>query len=275
METWQVSQGEAPSYTVTINDASGNPVPYTGTEALSGAVWAGNDQEPLFVATVTWYNAAGGQVVVALPAAQTAGLAVGLYRFRLLVTDAAGPHDAYESRVYITAAPGAAALRPTYITAADVRKVASWIDDLQDADNQEAGFLDQCADARDWLDEIILRNYRGGNITLLGYHGLALDAWYTGGVRRTSLANIWLKTALQNNQLLITPRIKRVQALYAAHLIAGDNISKGKQFLAMAARYRMEANSLLIATTAELCLSGDGFTPNVPINFSTTNTLFG
>ena len=84
----------------------------------------------------------------------------------------------------IIAAAETAVPRPTYITMVNLRKIAPWIDDLQVPDST-SGFDDACADSRDWLDEMTLRNYRGGNVSLLGYHGFALDAWYTGGGRRT------------------------------------------------------------------------------------------
>ena len=94
------------------------------------------------------------------------------------------------------AAPGTSfTASPTYISITDVRAIAPWIDDLITPDN-DTGFDTQLADSRSWLDEMILRNYRGGNVSLLGYHGFALDAWYTGGGRRTSLTNRWLFSAL-------------------------------------------------------------------------------
>ena len=64
-----------------------------------------------------------------------------------------------------------------------------------------------------WLDENILRNYRGGNVELLGYHGLALDSWYTGGTRRTSLRNMFILDLLQNNGLIVTQRTKDICAI--------------------------------------------------------------
>ena len=126
----------------------------------------------------------------------------------------------------IIAAAATGTPRPTYITIADLRKIAPWIDDLQVPDSHE-GFDDPCADSRDWLDEMTLRNYRGGNVSLLGYHGFALDAWYTGGGRRTSLTNRWLFAALAANQLLVTPRVKNVCAYYALSRICESLITKG------------------------------------------------
>jgi hypothetical protein len=135
------------------------------------------------------------------------------------------------------------------------------------------GFDDQLADARDWLDEMILRNYRGGNVSLLGYHGFALDAWYTGGGRRTSLTNRWLFGALKANQLLVKPRVIQVCSYYALSRICESMITKGGMYAQLAARYRLEAESLLASTTVEIDVNGDGF-GEVPINFSSTNTLW-
>ena len=168
--------------------------------------------------------------------------------------------------------PIAATPRPTYICVVDLRTIAPWIDDLQVPDST-SGFDDACADSRDWLDEMVLRNYRGGNVSLLGYHGFALDAWYTGGGRRTSLTNRWLFAALAANQLLVTPRIKNVCSYYALSRICESMITKGGMYAMFAARFRLEAESLLASTTVEIDVNGDGF-GEVPINFSSTNTLW-
>ncbi len=175
--------------------------------------------------------------------------------------------------IEILAAPGVSFTpRPTYISITDVRKIAPWIDDLQVPGNN-TGFDDQLADARDWLDELTLRNYRGGNVSLLGYHGFALDAWYTGGGRRTSLTNRWLFQALAANQLLVTPRVKTVCAYYALSRICESMITKSGQYIALSARFRLEAESLLASSTVEIDVNGDGF-GEVPINFSSSNTLW-
>ena len=172
----------------------------------------------------------------------------------------------------IAAAGTSFTARATYITLIDVRKIAPWISDLQVPDDN-SGFDDQLADSRDWLDEMVLRNYRGGNVSLLGYHGFALDAWYTGGGRRTSLTNRWLFAALASNQLLVTPRVKQVCAYYALSRICESMITKSGQYVALASRFRFEAESLLCSTTVEIDVNGDGF-GEVPINFSGTNSLW-
>ena len=75
------------------------------------------------------------------------------------------------------------------------------------------------------------------------------------------------------NQLLVTPRIKNVCAYYALSRICESMITKGGMYAMLAARYRLEAESLLASTTVEIDVNGDGF-GEVPINFSSTNTLW-
>ena len=50
-------------------------------------------------------------------------------------------------------------------------------------------------------------------------------------------------------------------------------ITKGGMYAMLAARFRLEAESLLASTTVEIDVNGDGF-GEVPINFSSTNTLW-
>ena len=256
---------------------------FADTDTLAATVWAGADETPLLTPAATWIASTKGQVQVTFANTDTAALAVGQYYLQAFATRPAqvGPPVVPArttallprgTSLEILAASGTSVPRPTYITITDVRKIAPWIDDLQVPDNR-TGFDDQLADSRDWIDEVTLRNYRGGNVSLLGYHGFALDAWYTGGGRRTSLTNRWLKAALVANQLLITPRIKNICAYYALSRICETFITKSGQYVALASRFRFEAESLLASTTVEIDVNGDGY-GEVPINLSSTNTLW-
>ena len=50
-------------------------------------------------------------------------------------------------------------------------------------------------------------------------------------------------------------------------------IVKSGQYVALASRFRFEAESLLASTTVEIDVNGDGF-GEIPVNFSSTNTLW-
>jgi hypothetical protein len=268
-----------PEQTVLITGppASAASGSFLSTDVLTASVWAGSNELPLLTPAASWISAPDAQFQISVQNADSLSLAYGVYYLQTYAVRAGTPPRTTAllprgTSLEIIAAPLAAVPRPAYIGIADLRKIAPWIDDLQVPDSHE-GFDDPCSDARDWLDEMTLRNYRGGNVSLLGYHGFALDAWYTGGGRRTSLTNRWLFAALASNQLLVTPRVKQVCAYYALSRICESMITKSGQYVALASRFRFEAESLLASTTVEIDVNGDGF-GEVPINFSSTNTLW-
>ena len=275
----ELVQGTARDFPFQVTNPDGTTPTgiFLSTDVLTASVWAGSNEVPLLTPAASWISAADAQYQVTLQNTDSAGLAYGIYYLQAYATRAGTPSRTTAllprgTSLEIIAAPIADTPRPTYISIEDLRRIAPWIDDLQVPDSHE-GFDDPCSDARDWLDEMTLRNYRGGNVSLLGYHGFALDAWYTGGGRRTSLTNRWLFAALAANQLLVTPRIKNVCAYFALSRICESMITKGGMYAMLAARYRLEAESLLASTTVEIDVNGDGF-GEVPINFSSTNTLW-
>ncbi|MGO8903892.1 MAG: hypothetical protein ACLQU5_36985 [Isosphaeraceae bacterium] len=268
-----------PEQTVLIAGTPGSTASgsFLSTDVLTASVWAGSNEVPLLTPAASWISAVNAQIQVSLQNADSLSLAYGVYYLQAYATRAGTPPRTTAllprgTSLEIIANPAATAPRPAYISITDIRKIAPWIDDLQVPDSH-MGFDEQLADARDWLDEMTLRNYRGGNVSLLGYHGFALDAWYTGGGRRTSLTNRWLFAALASNQLLVTPRIRNVCSYYALSRICETMITKGGMYAMLAARFRLEAESLLASTTVEIDVNGDGF-GEVPINFSSTNTLW-
>ncbi len=265
---------------------------FLDSDVLRAVLWRGAADAPVLTMTgadCAWISSANAQFTIVLHAADTALLTRGVYYLEATATrgsDVAALLPA-GTTVTLTDTPGADAVRPTYIDVRDIRRIASWIDDVQ-APGNETGFLEQCADARDWLDENILRNYRGGNVTLLGLHGMALDAWFTGGTRRTSLRNPFILNLLKqgpatitppNGGLIVTARCRDVQAYYALHRITEGMITKGTQYAALSARSLHKAHALLCAYTAELSVGGaidyaGSLIANIPINFSSTNTLW-
>jgi hypothetical protein len=270
MQTFIAPQGIDTPLVGQIVDGSGNPVVYTGMETLAGEVWAGDDQPDLFTFVPTWQTAGSGIWSGTIAGTHTTSLAPAIYRLRIKVNGA----DAQDAVLQVIWSPGTAAVRPTYVTIRDLRKEANWIEDLQNTEQHQAGFADECADSRDWLDENILRNYRAGFVSLLGYHGLALDSWFTGGNRRSQLTNYALRGWLAANLLMQTPRIKKVCTLYTLHQICKQQIGVGGKWPALAGMYRHQCNALLAGTTAEIDLAPQDGIPDIPIAFSAVNTLF-
>jgi len=259
---------------------------FEGTDVLTAKLWQGASDLSLitFSTPPSWISAANAQFQISFNNSDTSGLPLGVYFVQCTATRNGRSASLlpFGSTVTLQAAPGSSTARPTYCTVVDLRNIAGWIDQVG-APNSETGFLEQCADARDWLDESILRNYRGGNVELLGMHGLALDAWYTGGARRTSLRNPFILNLLQTNCLIVTARTKKICAHYALSQICEDMIQSAgnpSRYQGMAARHRSEAQRILTTYTAELCINNavDSYgnpLAAIPINFSNTNTLWG
>jgi hypothetical protein len=275
----ELMQGTARDFPFQVMNPDGT-IPsgiFLSTDVLTASVWAGLNEIPLLTPTASWISASNAQYQITFQNIDSASLAIGTYYLQAYATRAGTPSRTTAllprgSSLEIIGQPLTAVPRPTYISVVNIRRIAPWIDDLQVPDST-SGFDDACADSRDWLDEMTLRNYRGGNVSLLGYHGFALDAWYTGGGRRTALTNRWLYAALAANQLLVKPRIIQVCSYYALSRICESMITKGGMYAMLAARYRLEAESMLASTTVEIDVNGDGF-GEVPINFSSTNTLW-
>lgn len=273
MAPWTAYQGLNATYQATFNDDTGAPITFAGTETLGGYVWGGGSLAALFNLTPTWATPSAGTVNCTVPGTNTASLAPDTYYGILTVVLNGATVPAFNFTLNVLATPGTTAARPTYITSDDLHSVAGWIDDLQNLEFAKAGFADQCADARDWMDQNILRNYRGGAITLLGMHGVALDAWFTGGPWRSSLDNIYIRQQLTLNTLMLTTPIKKAMVYYALSCICEGMIAAGGDWAKRQAYYQQKAYQTLAGTVAQLDINGDGV-PEIPINFSSANSIY-
>jgi hypothetical protein len=264
---------------------------FLSADVLSAIVWQGAADVPILskaAPDVAWISATNAQFSIAFHPSDTVNLGQGVYYIEASATRGADVADLLPeaSTLTLTATPGLTTPRATYVTIADLKKTAAWIQDIQ-APGNETGFLEQCADARDWLDECILRNYRGGNESLLGAHGVALDGWFTGGARRSSLRNIYILNLLKGGPaaapstggLILTSRAKDICAYYALHRVMEGMITRGGQYPALSSRMLAKAHQLLTCWTAELNVAGavdygGNLIASIPVNFSSANVLW-
>lgn len=276
MISLELAKGTSRDFSFQVRKADETPATgvFLGTDTLAAKLWPGGDLPSILSPTAAWIDANAGTWQLVFNDADTAAVSPGIYYVQATATRSTRSVNLLPegTTLEVLAVPGTGLARPTYITITDLRRVAPWIDELQPPDSQ-TGFLDQCADSRDWLDECVLRNYRGGNVSLLGEHGAALDGWFTGGGRRTSLTNRWIKAELDASHLLVTPRVRQICAYYALSRICEAMLTRGNQYYGHAARFRAEAESLLASTVVEIDVNGDGF-GEIPVNMSSTNTLW-
>lgn len=263
---------------------------FLDSDTLSATVWRGSATAPVIskaMPDVAWISSSNAQFVINWYPTDTAGQAAGVYYVAAQATRGTDVADLLPEGSTLTLfdTPGTASPRPSYIATSDIKRLAPWILDVQ-APGSETGFAEQLADARDWLDENILRNYDGGYVSLLGEHGVALAAWSTGGARRSSLRNPWILQLLQQGPavangaggLIVTTRTKDLCGYYALHRVCDAMIARGSEYPARSARYRAMAERLLVSYTAELSVAGavdqwGNLLAQIPVNFGTARTL--
>lgn len=270
MNLWQTTAGSGCVNTITIKDGSGNPLVMTGTESLVCEVWAGGDQAPLFTSTPTANTPASGQWDVAILPAQTTGMGPG--RYSVIVKYSDGTSDAWYGDLEITNSPGSSTPGKVYGSYADMLKVASWVARVQ-SDADESQFLEQRVDARAWLDDILLKSYRGSFYGQFDELSMALGSWLGGGQRRSTLSSQWLREQLDNDALIIRTDILKAVSYKAASDVGLNQIGFDAKLAAKGAWCLQMAEAIATNLVAELDTDGDG-NPDCSIPVIASNTLF-
>jgi hypothetical protein len=243
-----VYQGDGFSLTVTLRDSCGSLLLdiYDGSEPLAAQVWPGDDLAVAFSPAVAWLDAAAGTLTVSGTGDQTAALAPGDYPGRVRITDGAETYTAYEFVLPILPAPGSAEARPVYCTLDQLRRHGRTVLAEIQAEEDQAGFREQRADAREWFEEILHAHdpdrHRSRRSPLL---------WTTRGTGNGLGRNRWLAEKLADEALILTSKVIEINACYAMSLIARNKPEES-------ARFEHRANELAKTLVAELDLDGDG-----------------
>jgi hypothetical protein len=259
LPTLSVDSGAANAWTITITaEATGLPVEgYTGSEVLAADVWPGDDRPALFHPSMSWVDATAAKVLLTILPAQTAALAPGRYQVRASIT----PGDGH-LRVFFAAwldvkgSPGTATARPTYGTADEMLRLAPWLTTLQ-AETDQSNFAEALADAREWLDGIILERWAG--LYAAGDFLRRQDTfqWTTPGDVAPAP---WMRDALAAGGLIVRPAVTRICALYAIAEACEPQLGKaeGTSYQALGRRKRYQAEQLVRSLRAEVDTNADG-----------------
>jgi hypothetical protein len=241
---WEIASGSAESLTLDVKDQNGDWITtYTGSESVSGVVWAGDDRASLFAPTVAWENpfvSATPKIVISVSAIQSAQ-SPGRYRLRLTVAGVI--RDV--GWIRITAAPGATAAPKVYCTFDEMRIYGgSWVDDLQ-TDADRVGFEEQRARARTLIDDQIISRATTG-------------AFGSGGDYVSRRATV--KGYLDADGLSQTSQLKEIAARYALALIAGGQVGADKAgvYAEQSAYQRWMAETMLRQFVALIDTDADG-----------------
>lgn len=282
IETLTADQGEVKEYDVSILDGNDQLVTYLGTEPLTLLVWAGDDQVPLDLVDswAAWVGGPTSTVRIRFGVADTTSWDPGTYSGRLRIQDGADLVGAYSFRLALSAQPGIAVAGKTYCSLDDMRRIARWIEDLQDASDR-AGFAEQRELARAWLDDAILAAYRPDlrwtGSTPNDPHFSPTRFGY--GLYGDLPPDKWLRNQLDNDYLIVYPWVKEATARYAVAMVCESLLGEGGRrtsYQDVGSYNRNMANHLLEGRVAEIDLPNavgfrDGW-PEIWVRLGTKST---
>ncbi len=271
-DNYSLSQGSALALTLTLRDASGNPVVgWQGNETLATVVWPGGTHPASFAPATAWIAPAAATVSIAIAAEDTANLDPGRYQLRTTLTPPGGdPVDCYGCTLDVLAAAGVTPPDTTYCDYADLLKYGrTWLRQLQ-TDDDEAGFSEQRHRARTWIEDLAHAHFRVAAMTMV----IGSQAF---GPRRSGARSTWLQDQLDANYLMITDQIREAAAKKALAYICEGQVGLGEQagqYGRLGAMYHSQANYLGACLILALDTNGDGF-PEIIIDCSCSDPMMG
>ena len=269
-----VVRGQTDVWPLQIRDKQEQPLTgvFDGTEMLACDVWSGEDQTILFTLPAVWDTAAAGTTKIQIPGATSASAGVGLYQGLLRLADNSEALGRFELDIRHAPGSGVQTITP-YCAMQDLLEYAPWVKLVQ-SEEDVTGFLTKRIQAREWLDWVVLNNYRGAGVGLFEDHSTLAFAFGGGvGWRRSIGPSPSLVTYLEQNLLIVRPQIIRACAYKAISYIGLAQIGISNQYAALGSYYRDMADRELVGTTAELDLNNDGI-GEMYVNLGSTNTLY-
>jgi hypothetical protein len=206
-------QGSAANWVLTAINRDGSiPTGFLSTDTLSAAVWSGQSQAPLFAPAVSWNNFAVGAVNLGVTNAQMATLdQAGTYHLQVSVTRTGMTVVIIDCLLSVLPAPGSSSQVTTpYNTYADMLEHAPWVTLIQDTDADQEAFYTQRIEARNWLNWLIVRSWRGTSSAYFGDPGVSANYWLGGWARRSPQPSQWLINQLSGG-IVISPVTVTVQ----------------------------------------------------------------
>lgn len=264
---------------VVMADGVTPSVDFLPTDTLAVAIWPGDDRAPVSTPVAAWDPANGPpDYSIQLAPADTLAVEPGTYKVRVTATRGPDSPEILRDTIEILAAPGVAVSRPVYCTFEDMTDVCSWIGQYLDTSEDQAGFLAQRAEAREWMDGLILKASPTGFAGVTSrqsywtWSGGTSDPWAGRGLA----ADRKLAEYLAADYLVIAGPIGapvvRACANYAVARVFGS--MPDPNLLRFAGLFMRKAQNEAATMVAELDINGDG-TSEYAIVLSSTNTRYG
>jgi hypothetical protein len=263
-------QGSAANWVLAaINRDGSTPTGFLSTDTLSAALWSGQSEAPLFAPAVTWNNFAVAAVNVGVTNAQMATLDyAGTYHFQVSATRGGSTVVIIDCLLHVLPAPGSASQVITpYNSYADMLEHAPWITLIQDTDADQEAYYSQRLEAKQWLDWLIVRSWRGTSSAYFGDPGVSANYWLGGWARRSPQPSQWLINQLSGG-IVISP--VTVTAAGSGYSFANVTFSGGGPNAVQATAQTIVSGGQVISI--QLMTAGTGYssTPTITITGSGT-----
>lgn len=281
IEVLKADQGEVAEYDAIILDGDDNPVVYQGNEPLTLLIWPGDDQAPftLIDSVASWVGAPTSMVRIHFGSVDTASWTPGTYAGRVRVQVGLNVVGIYQFKLDLAGQPGTAVAGKVYCTLDDMRRIAHWIERLQDASDL-TGFAEQRELARTWLDDAILSSYRPD---LRWTGSTPNDAHFSPtrfgyGLYGDLPPDRWLQDRLDEGSLIVKPWVKEATARYAVALVCEAVVGEGRNtsYQTLGIRNMNQAHNLAMSRQALIDLPNaagvrDGW-PEIWVRLGTKST---
>lgn len=219
--------------------------------ALTCTLWPGDDRASVGTLAATWHDAPAALVRIDFTQATIDALETGWVKS--IVTLASTGLVIAEFEIKIEAGPGSRAARPVYCSYQDLEDELSWIEDLRSETKDQSGFAEARADARDWIDSVILAAVPGESGDGLRSYSWG---WTWGG--ECNLGRRY-SDLLTSNGLDVTSvsgrRIVKAAVYQSLSTIlercVGSSAGGGHDLVQMSNDYRIKADALIICCTAD------------------------
>jgi hypothetical protein len=270
-ESYQVFAGTRLVIPATVRDATGAVVTtYAGTEALTTSVWPGGTRTESFAPATAWASHAEGTITITIASVDTAKFAPGRYQLLTTVNDDGESVAVYGCTLDILSVAGDSAEPKSYGGYDDMLRYGrAWLRQLQ-TDDDEAGFAEQRARARSWVEDLAHAHYPVASLVMVvGGRGMS--------PRRSGARSTWLQDQLDADTLMVTDRVREAVAKKALAFVCegqvGTNAS-ATAYARLARMYHSQADYLGTCLTLQLDTDGDG-EPDVAIHCSSTDPMYG
>jgi len=244
---------------------------FTSGDTLAASVWPGDDRAQTFAPTMAWVSAPAGTATLTIAAASTTSLAAGQYRLLASVTVSGVKCQLHDGTLTLTPVAGSGTAGTYYATFDDMVREFSTVGDLASKSDQ-AGFVEQRAEAREWFDKIILRHYHGQQSSI---SQTRFDV-YGYNLQRSGLLDPTLKQYLTDDKLIVTKAVRRANACYAVSRVLQAQVSANgeSQYAKLAGRFLAIAETIAANTTVEIDTDANG-EGDIPIDLGVIDVLRG